>query len=77
MNDTIEGFTECSHGWRGAHCVRDNEGSCPFEYDRDNPQADCRCKESRWVVVPVPVIDEAMIERLQTNSATNTAGNYF
>lgn len=61
---TIQGFTECSHGWRGHHCIRDNEGSCPFEYDRDNPAADCRCKESQYLEIPIKsqVTDE-MIER--------------
>lgn len=33
----------CEHGWTAPHCIRDAEGSCPFEHDRRNPAADCRC----------------------------------
>lgn len=44
----IEGYNECSHGFHGPHCIRDSEGSCPFEYDRDNPHGDCRCEQSQW-----------------------------
>lgn len=47
--ESIEGGTECSHGWRQPHCTKDNEGSCPSENDRDNPKTDCRCRESQWV----------------------------
>lgn len=48
---TIEGYTECSHGYRGPHCTREDEGSCPYPA---HAEEECRCNESIWVEVVVP-----------------------
>lgn len=43
--DRLVMMVPCRHGWETKHCTRHAEGSCPYEYDRSNPEADCRCDE--------------------------------